>query len=306
MKRLFCTMTALVCLTGCATAPSPAPPVSVPLTCSCKAAPLTDDPALTGGRFGVRGDRLVLTGYDDDWARVLGLYDTASGEIVKTTLPETDGSLEICGFDWRDGTLTVLTASSGRETFSGYTMGYLVYDDTLSLVEERSADPGWDAMQATLDWRVLPDGTEVFSRTDGTYLYDTDGIQKITDSSGDLALSPDGTLWITVTSASPVDGDLSAWTVHVTAASEDAVPRGGATQFCADNFLAVKDETIVSPYQCDTDRPGDAHCTFVLKNGQTASLTLYYRFLEDTPSFRLATGTDPACPSVEIKMEGNT
>ena len=119
-------------------------------------------------------------------------------------------------------------------------------------------------------------------------------------------LTESGTLWITVTSASPVDGDLSAWTVHVTAASEDAVPRGGATQFCADNFLAVKDETIVSPYRCDTDRPGDAHCTFVLKNGQTASLTLYYRFLEDTPSFRLATGTDPACPSVEIKMEGNT
>ena len=119
-------------------------------------------------------------------------------------------------------------------------------------------------------------------------------------------LTESGTLWITVTSAAPSDGDLSEWTVHITAESENAVPRGGATIFCADNFLAAKDETIVSPHRCDTDRPGGADCTFVLKHGQTASLTLYYRFSEDTPSFRLATGTDPACPSVEIRMEGNT
>ena len=120
MKRLSCTIAALVCLTGCAAAPvSPAPPVRVPLTCSCKAAPLTDDPTLTGGRFGMRGDKLVLTGYDDDWTRVIGLYDTASGETVKTALPQTDGSIEICGFDWQDGVLTVLTAEGAKETFSG-------------------------------------------------------------------------------------------------------------------------------------------------------------------------------------------
>ncbi|MBR7038582.1 MAG: hypothetical protein IKI21_04980 [Oscillospiraceae bacterium] len=248
MKRLFCTMTALICLTGCTAAPSPAPPVSVPLTCSCKAAPLTDDPALTGGRFGVRGDRLVLTGYDDDWARVLGLYDTASGEFVKTALPETDGSLEICGFDWRDGTLTVLTATSGRETFSGYTMGYLVYDDTLSLVEERSADPGWDAMQATLDWRVLPDGTEVFARTDGTYLYDTDGIRKITDSSGDLALSPDGTLWITADGGHPQRFDPE--TMALVPIGMDDLPKshynnGGYYDGIGDYALLCTDDTAV-------------------------------------------------------------
>lgn len=173
--------------------------LTVPLTHSCKAVPVTEDADFRDNRVYVRGDKIILWGWNEGNTQ-LGLYDIPTGKLVKTEF----AYFETMGCDYRDGQLTLLIRQHDENLIeSAYE--YRIFDDQLTLLETHPAEEGWSNETYVHCWRRLSDGTEVFQTSEGVFLHDTEnGIRQVSDKSyGGIVLSPDDTVWIIPDSGKP-------------------------------------------------------------------------------------------------------
>lgn len=177
--------------------------LTVSLSHSCKAVPVTEDADFKDNRVYVRGDKIILWGWNEGNIQ-LGLYDTPTGKLVKTELIQTDTYLETAGCDYRDGQLTLLFRQYD-EHLSEFAYEYRIFDDQLTLLETHPAAEGWSKEIYIHCWRRLSDGTQVFQTSEGFFLYDTENeIHQVSDVSyGGIVLSPDDTVWSIPDSGKP-------------------------------------------------------------------------------------------------------
>ncbi|MBR3630316.1 MAG: hypothetical protein IKN55_07590, partial [Oscillospiraceae bacterium] len=237
--RMYAAMTALAMLltmTACSGSrqgeTKPAEPagatLTVPLSHSCKAVPLTEDADFRYGTYRACGDKIILTAYPEGYT-MLGLYDTVTGTLVKTRLDANTGQgyTTFDGFDWRDGRLTALV-HRWKEGESGITQReFQVFDENLNRIDTRPVTMELDAMESVLSWRVLSDGTQAVLTTDGFYLYDKqNGRRQVSDDSlGSIVLSPDETVWLIPNNGKPKRLDRDTLTLEPL--QMDDLPRAG-------------------------------------------------------------------------------